>query len=97
MMPTDHRKVGMRMIAPQASVKTAMIAAVIAPKVRQAMDYDMLLAPMANTAYTARDLSGRRTGMKELDAIIPDAVRSRGGPRGGRGKRWPAGGGGARG
>ena len=33
MMPTDQRKVGMRMIAPEAMVNTAMIAAVTAPKV----------------------------------------------------------------
>ena len=33
MMPTDIRKVGIRMMAPEAIVKTAMIAAVMAPKV----------------------------------------------------------------
>ena len=33
MIPTDHRNVGRRMMAPDAIVKTAMIAAVIAPKV----------------------------------------------------------------
>jgi hypothetical protein len=31
--PRDQRNVGMRMIAPAAMVNTAMIAAVIAPKV----------------------------------------------------------------
>ncbi len=31
--PTDQRKVGIRMIAPAAMVNTAMIAAVMAPKV----------------------------------------------------------------
>ena len=31
--PSDQSQVGIRMIAPDASVKTAMIAAVIAPKV----------------------------------------------------------------
>ena len=31
--PSDQRQVGIRMIAPEASVNTAMIAAVIAPKV----------------------------------------------------------------
>ena len=33
MYPIDHRKVGNRMMAPEAIVNTAMIAAVIAPKV----------------------------------------------------------------
>ena len=32
-MPSDISQVGIRMIAPEAIVKTAMIAAVIAPKV----------------------------------------------------------------
>jgi hypothetical protein len=36
--PTDHRKVGIRMMAPEASVKTAMIAAVSAPKVTSGME-----------------------------------------------------------
>ncbi len=31
--PSDHRKVGIRMIAPEAMVNTAMIAAVMAPNV----------------------------------------------------------------
>jgi hypothetical protein len=33
MTPTDSRKVGIRMMAPEVIVNTAMIAAVIAPKV----------------------------------------------------------------
>ena len=33
MMPTDQRKVGIRIAAPEAIVNTAMIAAVRAPKV----------------------------------------------------------------
>ncbi len=36
--PTDHRKVGIRMMAPEASVKTAMMAAVSAPKVTSGME-----------------------------------------------------------
>src|SRR5688572_32414849 len=36
--PTDHRKVGMRMIAPAAMVNTAMIAAVMAPKVTSGIE-----------------------------------------------------------
>ncbi len=36
--PIDHSQVGIRMIAPEASVKTAMIAAVIAPKVTSGTD-----------------------------------------------------------
>jgi hypothetical protein len=38
MMPTDHRKVGTRMMAPQAIVNTAMIAAVSAPNVTSGID-----------------------------------------------------------
>ena len=33
MRPSDHSQVGIRMIAPDASVNTAMIAAVMAPNV----------------------------------------------------------------
>jgi hypothetical protein len=36
--PSDHRKVGIRMIAPEAIVNTAMIAAVTAPKVTTGID-----------------------------------------------------------
>ena len=36
--PIDHRKVGIRMIAPDAMVKTAMIAAVSAPKVTSGIE-----------------------------------------------------------
>ena len=38
MMPSDHSQVGIRMIAPEASVKTAMIAAVRAPKVTSGIE-----------------------------------------------------------
>src|SRR5262245_15167050 len=36
--PSDHSQVGMRMIAPEAMVKTAMIAAVSAPKVTRGIE-----------------------------------------------------------
>ena len=38
MTPTDQRKVGTRMMAPEAMVNTAMIAAVSAPKVTSGME-----------------------------------------------------------
>ena len=36
--PIDHRKVGMRMMAPEAMVNTAMMQAVSAPKVTSGIE-----------------------------------------------------------
>ena len=36
--PSDHSQVGIRMMAPEAIVNTAMIAAVSAPKVTSGID-----------------------------------------------------------
>lgn len=61
----------------------AAATAVLAPKVRQAMDYDLRLAHMANTAFNDRNTAGRRGGMRELDLMVQDAVRYGGGSRDG--------------
>jgi Phage-related minor tail protein len=54
-----------------------------APKVRTAMDYDVRLAHMANTAFSERGKGGRKDGMRELDAMVLDAVKYGGGTRDG--------------
>lgn len=56
-------------------------AMVVAPAVRETMAYDRRLAMMANTAFSDRDVAGRRTGMRELDNAIVTAVRKGGGTR----------------
>ena len=38
MMPTDQKKVGMRMMAPEVMVKTAITAAAMAPNVTYGTD-----------------------------------------------------------
>lgn len=55
--------------------------AMVAPRVQRNLDYDRRLANMANTAYADRDLAGRRSGMRELDRMLIDAVRFGGGTR----------------
>ncbi|SDO76113.1 Phage-related minor tail protein [Rhodoferax sp. OV413] len=57
--------------------------AVLAPKVRVAMDYELRMANMANTAFSGRDTAGRKAGMKDLDLQVQDAVRYGGGTRDG--------------
>jgi hypothetical protein len=59
--------------------------AMVAPRVQRTLDYDRRLANMANTAYADRDLAGRRSGMRELDRMLIDAVRFGGGTRDGAG------------
>lgn len=54
-------------------------AAVVAPKVQQAMSYEYRLAHMANTAFNERSTPGRIAGMKELDAQVREATRYGGG------------------
>lgn len=56
-------------------------AAVIAPKVKTALAYDLRVAHLANTAYSTRDKAGRAAGGRELDKIISEAVRYGGGTR----------------
>lgn len=56
-------------------------AMVAAPAVRETMGYDRRLAMMANTAFSGRDVAGRRRGMGELNNAIVAAVRSGGGTR----------------
>ena len=50
-------------------------AAMAVPKVEKALAYDVRLAHLANTAFNDRDQAGRRSGRRELDADITDAVR----------------------
>lgn len=56
-------------------------AFVLKPKVEQAMAYDLRLAHIANTAFSDRDTSGRKSGMRDLNAAIVAAVRKGGGTR----------------
>ena len=49
-IPTDMRKVGIRMIAPEAMVNTAMMAAVIAPKVTSGTEPWKVLSFLATTS-----------------------------------------------
>lgn len=46
---------------------------------RQAMAFDERLADMANTAFVERDVRGRQTGMKDLEAAINRSVGKGGG------------------
>lgn len=54
---------------------------VVAPAMQQARTYDRQLADASNTAFSDRDLAGRRTGMGELDAAVKAALRAGGGKR----------------
>ncbi|WP_346268490.1 phage tail tape measure protein [Burkholderia vietnamiensis] len=54
---------------------------VAAPAVRETMAYDRRLAMMANTAFSDRDVAGRRRGIGELNDAIVTAVRTGGGSR----------------
>ncbi|CAB3764101.1 phage tail tape measure protein [Paraburkholderia humisilvae] len=54
---------------------------VAAPAVRETMAYDRRLAMMANTAFSDRDVVGRRRGIGELNDAIVGAVRQGGGTR----------------
>lgn len=56
-------------------------AAVMAPKVQGALDYDTRLVHLANTAFNDRDTAGRAAGMRDLNKTIVDAVRYGGGTR----------------
>ncbi|WP_175992307.1 phage tail tape measure protein [Burkholderia vietnamiensis] len=56
-------------------------AMVAAPAVRETMAYDRRLAMMANTAFSDRDVAGRRRGVGELNNAIVGAVRAGGGTR----------------
>lgn len=55
--------------------------AVLAPKVRESMDYDLRLAHLSNTAYAGQPKDARRAGMHSIDSTIVDAVRRGGGTR----------------
>ena len=45
------------------------------------VEFDYLLADMANTAFSDRDLAGRKAGMAELQSVIDKSVREGGGSR----------------
>lgn len=55
--------------------------AIVAPTVRKTMAYDLRLAHLANTAYASSNMSGRKAGRGELDAMISGAVKYGGGTR----------------
>lgn len=55
--------------------------AVVVPKVRDAMAYDLRLAHLSNTAYAGQSVSARQAGMRGIDQAVIEAVRSGGGTR----------------
>ncbi|WP_321821217.1 MULTISPECIES: phage tail tape measure protein [unclassified Burkholderia] len=73
------RGIGMAWKAGAAVAGAAAGAMVVAPAVNETMAYDRRLAMMANTAFSDRDIPGRRRGAKELDTAIRSAVRQGGG------------------
>ncbi|MBJ9752726.1 phage tail tape measure protein [Burkholderia cepacia] len=75
------RGIGMAWKAGAAVAGAAAGAMVAAPAVRETMAYDRRLAMMANTAFSDRDVAGRRRGVGELNEAIVTAVRSGGGSR----------------
>ncbi|WP_246797762.1 phage tail tape measure protein [Burkholderia perseverans] len=62
-----------------AAVGVGAAGMVVAPAVKESMDYGRRLAMMANTAYSDRDVAGRQQGARELDKSIRTAVRAGGG------------------
>lgn len=54
---------------------------VLKPAAEKAMDYDLRLAHMANTAFSDRDKAGRKLGARELDRAIVASIRKGGGTR----------------
>lgn len=54
---------------------------VLAEPMNKTMDYGMRLAYMSNTAFSERDLAGRKAGKKELNAAVEQSVREGGGTR----------------
>ncbi|MDS0859947.1 phage tail tape measure protein [Burkholderia pseudomultivorans] len=73
------RGIGMAWKAGAAIAGGAAGTMVVAPAVNETMAYDRRLAMMANTAFSDRDIAGRRRGAKELDTAIRAAVRQGGG------------------
>lgn len=73
------RGIGMAWKAGAAVAGAAAGTMAIAPAVNETMAYDRRLAMMSNTAFSERDIPGRRRGAKELDAAIRSAVRQGGG------------------
>lgn len=55
--------------------------AVVVPKVREAMAYDLRLAHLSNTAFAGQSLSARQAGMRGIDQAVIEAVRRGGGTR----------------
>ena len=55
---------------------TAAGGYVIAGAANQAMSFDERMANMANTAYPERNVSGRKIGMKELEAVVNRSTQS---------------------
>lgn len=73
------RGIGVAWKAGAAVAGAAAGSMVIAPAVKQTMDYDRRLAMMANTAFSDRDVPGRQRGAKQLDAAIRFALQQGGG------------------
>ncbi|KDB09517.1 tail tape measure protein core region-containing protein [Burkholderia sp. lig30] len=80
-MARSGRAVGAMWQAGGAIAAGAAGVMVAAPAVRETMGYDRRIAMMANTAFSDRDVAGRRAGMVELNNAIVGAVRYGGGSR----------------
>ena len=55
--------------------------AVVAPKVKNAMAYDLRLAHLSNTENSGLDKAGRQAGMRSINQAVIDAVQAGGGTR----------------
>lgn len=64
-----------------AAVGIGAAAYTLKEPAKVAMSYDRRLANMANTAYSERDLAGRKIGMQQLEAAVNKARRQGGGTR----------------
>ncbi|WOA52497.1 phage tail tape measure protein [Dickeya solani] len=73
------RNAGSNAAAVVGGVATA--AAVVSQPIKKAASYEYTLANMANTAYADRDITGRKTGMGELDQLIRQSVKTGGGTK----------------
>ena len=80
-LTTRQKAVGGLKLIAGAGAAVGVAGAIAAPTVRKAMDYDISLSHLANTAFNERSMGGRMAGRQELDALIKDAVRYGGGTR----------------
>jgi hypothetical protein len=79
---TARQKIAMGFKATAAvGAGVGVATALAAPKVQKALDYDVRIAHLANTAFSDKGVNDRRAGMADINAMIVDAVRQGGGTR----------------